>query len=69
MIIKLRSHRMGQKRIREQVFVGQDADYLQLAGELILEIGEWQTFRAALVFAAEHFTGWNLTVLTDTGTL
>ena len=53
MFIKTRDKRVGD-RILSQYFIGEDADHLQLAGELHLHIGEWQLLGAALLIGAKH---------------
>ena len=64
MIVKLRSKRLHGDRIAEQVFVGKDKDHLQLAGTLILYVGEWQLFGAALLLGADQTKG-HLEVITE----
>lgn len=54
--LKLKSRRAG-KLVREQVFIGPDADHLALAGILMFEVGEWQLFGAALLAGARQTHG------------
>mgnify|MGYP001578872877 CR=1 FL=1 len=61
MIIKLRSERRGH-HVHERVFVGPDVDHLALAGVLILDVGQWQEFGAALGLGAARMRG-NVTVI------
>jgi len=63
MIIKLVSQKKGQ-HIRQRVLVGKDEKHLTLAGNLILKIGEWQIFGAALLLGATKMQG-VLKVLTN----
>lgn len=56
MTIKTRDKRVGDM-ITSQFFIGEDADHLQLAGELRLHIGEWQLMGAALLIGAELTQG------------
>ena len=64
MIIKLRSARTGGDQVREQIFAGPDVDHLQLAGEIVLTLGEWQAFGAALILGAGQMSG-KLAIITD----
>lgn len=63
MVIKLRSIRRGE-HVHEGVFVGPDRDHLAFAGTLILRIGEWQLFEAALSLGAARTQG-HLTVILE----
>lgn len=56
MVIKLCSERRGA-HAHELVFVGPDADHLALAGVLVLDIGQWQEFGAALGLGASRMHG------------
>ena len=62
MVIKLRAKRYG-KRIEERIFMGSDENHLALTGTLMLRVGEWQVFGAALLLGASQMKG-HLTVLT-----
>lgn len=64
MIVKLRSKPLQGDRVVEQVFVGEDEDHLQLAGELHLHAGEATLLGAALVLGAKETNG-HLRVITD----
>lgn len=52
MIIKLRSEPAGPEHIHESVFIGTDADHLQLAGRLVLDVAQWQRFGVLLQLGA-----------------
>ena len=56
MIIKLHSERRGE-HVHERVFVGWDAEHLALAGTLVLDVGQWQEFGAALMLGAQRMHG------------
>lgn len=56
MIIKLRSERRGA-HVHERVFVGPDVDHLALAGVLVFDIGQWQTFGAAIGLGVTRMHG------------
>jgi hypothetical protein len=55
LFVRLRDAHEHGDRIRTRVFVGRDADHFQLAGELHLDVGEWQILGAALLAGAEQF--------------
>ena len=55
-IIRLRSERLGD-HVHERVFAGVDQDHLKLLGTLVMDVGEWQTFGAALMLGAERMHG------------
>lgn len=57
MHVKLRGNVMGDGRIRETVFVGPSPHVLQNAGTLVLNVGEWQLFGAALMLGAGRTNG------------
>ena len=61
MILKLRSKRKGD-HVRTQFFVGEDADHFELAGTLVMGVGEWQSHGAALRLGAQQMHG-NLSVV------
>ena len=63
MIVKLRSHPVAG-RVHQQVFAGPDADHLQLAGELVLDLGDWQLIGAALLIGAHAFSA-HMRVITE----
>ena len=54
--ITLRQTRVGE-RIKTQVHIGPDADHMQLAGTLVLSVGETQVFGAALYAGARLMVG------------
>jgi hypothetical protein len=56
MIIKLRDERRGP-HIHTRVFIGEDEDHLKLTGTLIMDVGEWQLFGAALLMGAQQTKG------------
>lgn len=56
MIIRLRGERKGES-VHERVFMGTDGEHLELAGTLVMSIGEWQTFGAALLLGAKQMNG------------
>lgn len=51
---KIRLERMDPDRIRATVFFGPDKDHLQKSGELVLDVGEWQSLGAALGIGLEQ---------------
>ena len=61
MIIKLRSKRIGEDLVKEQVLVGEvdeeDERYLRQVGVLIMRVGEWQEFGATLLLGATKTNG------------
>ena len=61
MIIKLRSKRIGEDLVKEQVLVGEvdeeDERYLRQVGVLIMRVGEWQEFGATLLLGATKPNG------------
>ena len=60
MYLRLRSERKGS-HVHQRVFVGPDSEHLALAGTLVMNIGEWQLFGAALLLGAKATKG-HLTV-------
>ena len=56
MLIRLRSTRKGD-HVHEQVFMGKDADHIALTGTLVMDVGQWQTFGAALMLGAGCMRG------------
>ena len=56
MIIRLRDKLLG-RHCHTRVFIGVDQDHLQLSGNLVMEIGEWQLFGAALLMGAAKSNG------------
>ncbi len=56
MVIVLKPHIEG-KYIREQIFAGPDRAHVQLAGAVLMSIGEWQLFGVALLMGAERMQG------------
>ncbi len=52
MHLKLRAVLNGE-HVHVRVYVGPDADHLAQAGNLIMHIGEWQTFAAAFLLAKD----------------
>lgn len=54
--MKMRLKRLSSERLGIQFFLGPDRDHLQLAGDLNLNIGEWQVFGAALRTGIERHT-------------
>jgi len=60
-IIKLRSKRIGEDLVKEQVLVGEvdeeDERYLRQVGVLIMRVGEWQEFGATLLLGATKTNG------------
>lgn len=56
MIIRLRDERRGN-HVHTRVFVGPDHEHLALAGQLCLDIGQWQLFGAALMLGAKRTQG------------
>ena len=60
MIIKFSDERKG-RHIHSRIFMGQDEDHLALTGTLVMDMGEWQVFGAALLIGARGMHG-NLTV-------
>jgi len=56
MIIKLRDERQGN-HIHTRVFMGEDEDHFKLTGRLVMDVGEWQLFGAALLLGAEQTKG------------
>ena len=65
MLIRLRSKRKGD-HVHERVFAGTDADHLKLLGTLVMDVGEWQVFGAALMLGARQMHG-QLTVESPDG--
>ena len=57
MLIKNVSRRMDSRRVKSHIYIGPDKDHLQLAGALVLDIGEWLTFGAALLLGARAMHG------------
>lgn len=53
MKIKLQSKRLGH-HVHTEVFVGPDWDHLALSGTLIMHVGEWQLFGAAMLLATDE---------------
>ena len=53
MHIRLRSERKGE-HVHTTVFVGEDANHLANAGDLVLRVGEWQAFGTALRLGAKQ---------------
>ena len=53
MVIRLRDELLG-RHCHTRVFIGKDWDHLQLSGTLVMEIGEWQLFGAALISGARQ---------------
>jgi hypothetical protein len=53
MIVKLRDELKG-KHVHSRIFMGVDEDHLQLCGTLVMDIGAWQIFGAALLLGADH---------------
>lgn len=47
-VVKLKLRRMDEDRMEVRVFVGEDEDHLQLSGQLVLSIGEYQRIACAL---------------------
>ncbi len=64
MIVKLVSRQTAGGRIEETVFVGEEGQTMQNAGTLLLDVGEWQAFGAALSLGARQMHG-RLTVVFD----
>jgi hypothetical protein len=64
--IKLRSSWTGA-HVSQRIYVGWDKDHLQLAGTLMLDVGQYQEFGAALLLGAERFnrSGHPLTVISE----
>lgn len=60
MIIKLRSEKLGE-HIHDTIFMGEQEGSLASVGKLIMRMGEWQIFGAALLLGAERTKG-HLTV-------
>jgi len=56
MNIKIRGEVRGN-HIRTKIFIGEDAEHLQLAGVLMLRVGEWQLFNVALSMGASNMEG------------
>ena len=56
MHIRLRSKRKGD-HVHTRVFMGEDLDHLALCGTLVLYVGEWQIFGAALSMEAKETLG------------
>lgn len=56
MIIKLKAERRGE-HVHERVFVGADEGHLALAGVLVMDVGQWQIFGAALALGAAQTRG------------
>ena len=63
MYLVLKSDRRGD-HIHERVFMGPDAEHLALTGTLIMDVGQWQEFGAALLLGATQMHG-NLTVRSE----
>ena len=58
MIVKFRDEKRGPERIHSRVFIGPDADHLQLAGEIeFSHIGEWQLFGTAILMGSRRMGG------------
>lgn len=53
LIVRLRDEHMDHHRVRQSWFVGPDAEHLQLAGTLVLSVGEWRLLGTALLGGAE----------------
>ena len=64
MIIRLRDERKGPY-IHSRVFMGEDEDHLKLTGKLVMDIGEWQLFGAALLMGAQQTKGHLIVQLPD----
>ncbi len=56
MIIRMRDERRGD-HIHTRVFMGKDEDHLKLTGTLVMDVGEWQLFGAALLIGADQTKG------------
>lgn len=56
MVIKIKSERKGEQ-VYDRIFVGPDEEHLALTGILVLYIGEWQEFGAALLLGAKQMHG------------
>ena len=56
MVIKIKSTRQGE-HVHQRVFVGPDRERLALAGWLTMNVGEWQTFGAALLLGEARMAG------------
>ena len=52
-VIKFRDERKGE-HVHSRIFMGPDEDHLALTGRLIMRIGEWQLFGAALILGVEE---------------
>ena len=65
MYMVLRSTRRGDL-IHERVFMGPDSEPLALTGTLVMDIGQWQEFGAALMLGAQQMHG-NLVVTSPDG--
>lgn len=59
MIFKLKSERIGNDLVKEQILVGEEEDerYMHEAGELLLHVGEWQEFGAVLLLGSTRTQG------------
>jgi hypothetical protein len=58
--VKLVSERLG-RHVHTRYFMGRDGGTLALLGELVCEVGEWQTLGAALLLGSGQMHG-NLVV-------
>jgi hypothetical protein len=56
MVIRLRDEVRGN-RVHSRVYIGPDGEHLQLAGSLVLDVGEWQLLGAALLLGAAETWG------------
>lgn len=56
MHLKLKAELLGE-HVHEHVFVGPDRDHLALAGTLVMDIGQYQLFGAALLMGAKKTQG------------